>query len=96
MSSELIQLPHEVDGPPMLLFWTLDEILPVISMLFVGIVVGKLLPMLILGIIIMHFYQKLLNANPDGLAMHLMYWYCGITVGRKLTIPNPFSREFIQ
>ncbi|EKT4478446.1 MULTISPECIES: type IV conjugative transfer system protein TraL [Pseudomonas] len=96
MSSDFIQLPHEVDGPPMLLFWTLDEILPVISMLFVGIVVGKLLPMLILGIIIMHFYQKLLNANPDGLAMHLMYWYCGITVGRKLTIPNPFSREFIQ
>jgi conjugal transfer pilus assembly protein TraL len=47
-----LELPHGVDDPPSLLLWRLDDLIPLILMLVVGILSYRLLLFLVIGFVL--------------------------------------------
>lgn len=96
MSNELVKIPAGIDEPPHVLFWRLDEVMPI----GIGLVAGVLLAQLIIctgvGLLLARFYRKFCDNRPDGYLLHAIYWYMGAVTSKVIrTMPNSYEREFI-
>ena len=88
-----LELPHGVDDPPSLLLWRLDDLIPLILMLVVGILSDRLLLFLVIGFVLSRLYGRFRDSRPDGFALHWCYWH-GLLPLPARTCPNPFSRTW--
>lgn len=68
-----VKIPRYVDSQMQVLFWEIDEIVPVVALMGVGIVTDTLSYMLVLMIIVWKVFGKFKNNNLDGILMHLAY-----------------------
>ena len=50
--SHPVEIPRHVDDPPTLLLWRIDDLVPVVLMLVLGILADQLLVFLLLGIVL--------------------------------------------
>ncbi|MGN1393019.1 MAG: type IV conjugative transfer system protein TraL [Succinivibrionaceae bacterium] len=91
---EAIEFPHGVDEPPIILLWSIDELLPLIVGILIGMQIGQALICTIIGLFISKLYSRFLDIKPQGYLLHLLYWY-GIYFRSYRTMPNPFKREFV-
>ncbi len=88
-----IELPKYIDEPPTILLWSIDELVPFILGLVIGMQIGQALICTLLGLIVTRVYQRYLHQNPDGFVNHWLYWH-GLTFSESRSVPNPFERDF--
>jgi len=65
-----LALPHGVDDPPSLLLWRLDDLIPLILMLVIGMLTDRLAVFLVLGVMLSRLYGRFRDSRPDGFALH--------------------------
>ena len=87
-----VTIPRYIDDPPHLLMWQLDEMLPVLIGIVIGMIIGSPTYTIIAGIVVGRFYKKIKNSRPDGFFYHYVYWYTGIG-GKGRSMINPFIRR---
>ena len=92
---EPVYISHSIDEPPKLFFWSIDEAMPFFVALAVGIITGRLLPMIILGVVVSRVSGGFLARASEKYFMHLCYWKFGVTFGGGTFVPESFDREFI-
>lgn len=94
--SEPIKIPDGIDEPMQVLFWRIDEVLPIGVGLVAGVLLAQLTICLGIGLILARVYRRFCDNRPDGYVLHAIYWYMG-TAGSKHTrsMPNSYEREFI-
>lgn len=90
---EAIELPRAIDEPPTILLWSADEIAPLAISIVFGMFIGQAFIAVILGMVITHFYRRLLSSSQEGLLIHMLYWY-GLGPFNYRTMPNPYIRCF--
>jgi len=86
-----LDLPHGIDDPPSLLLWRLDDLIPLILMLMIGILADRLLLFVLFGLGLSRLYGRFRDSRPDGFALHWAYWH-GLVPLAARSCPNPFSR----
>lgn len=96
MSSDPTVIPAHIDEPPHVLFWRLDEVMPIGIGLVAGVLIAQLIICTGLGLVLARFYRRFCDNRPDGFLLHAIYWYMG-SIGMKQTrtMPNSYEREFI-
>ena len=96
MSDEPVKIPAYIDEPPYLLFWRMDEVLPIGVGLVAGILLAQLTICMLVGVVLARFYRRYCDNRPKGYMLHAVYWYMG-RVGFKQhrTFPNSYERDFI-
>jgi conjugal transfer pilus assembly protein TraL len=77
-----LELPHGVDDPPSLLLWRLDDLIPLILMLVIGMLTDRLVMFLLLGLVLSRLYGRFRDSRPDGFALHWCYWRRWRFIGR--------------
>ena len=92
--SQPVEIPRHVDDPPTLLLWRIDDLVPVVLMLVLGILADQLLVFVLLGIVLVRLYGRFRDSRPDGYALHWAYW-AGLLSLRGRTTPNPFIRRWL-
>lgn len=90
---EQIEMPRFTDDPPTVLLWSIDELVPLIAGLVLGMQAGQALFFTTLGFLCMHIYRKYMDRSPDGYILHMLYWH-GFSLSSGRTVPNPFIREW--
>jgi conjugal transfer pilus assembly protein TraL len=88
-----LALPHGVDDPPSLLLWRLDDLIPLILMLVIGMLTDRLAVFLVLGVMLSRLYGRFRDSRPDGFALHWCYWH-GLLPLPARSCPNPFRRTW--
>ncbi|WP_298637040.1 type IV conjugative transfer system protein TraL [uncultured Umboniibacter sp.] len=87
-----IDIPSRCDDPPHLLLWSLDQILPVIMGLLIGMVLDMALIFTVVGIVMAKAYSKYRDSMPNGFLMHALYHY-GVMPARGRVMINPFLKR---
>lgn len=91
---EAVKIPKRIDEPPTLLLWTIDELIPVVIGLLVGIMANQALIFTCIGLLLTRLYKKYRDNHPDGYFLHILYWY-GFGFIKARSFPNPFVRELL-
>lgn len=68
-----IPIPRYVDSQMQVLFWEVDEVVPVVALMGVGIMTDTLSYMFVIMIVVWHLFGKFKDSNLDGILMHLAY-----------------------
>jgi len=79
----------------MFFFWSIDEAMPILLCLGIGIVVKKTMLALFIGYIVVRIYRRLKESNPDRFFLHMAYHF-GILPVATRTLVNPFEERIIQ
>jgi conjugal transfer pilus assembly protein TraL len=86
------RIPRHVDLPQLILAWTIDEILPVLVLLVVGIVTDYFFTCLALGVGLLTLVRRFRESKPDGYLLYWLYWH-GLLPLTARTAINPFQRR---
>lgn len=91
---KVMPFPTHIDEPKQYLLWSVDEIVPIATMLAVGVVVKQALVCFVIGLLLSRVYRRYKDSRPDGYLFHMLYW-TGILPESVRTFPSPFRRFFI-
>ncbi|WP_075881783.1 type IV conjugative transfer system protein TraL [Vreelandella massiliensis] len=91
---EPVNIPTRCDEPVHIMFWRLDEMLPVFVGMCFGLLIGQVMLCMAIGAIITHFFKKYLDLHPDGFMLHIVYWY-GVTRKKARLMINPYIRTLL-
>jgi conjugal transfer pilus assembly protein TraL len=91
---EAVKIPRHADDPPHLLLWSMDEVVPIVAGITFGILVGKMLICMGIGVIFSQVYKRFRDNHTDGYLVHALYWL-GVPVSPSKHFPNPFIRRFL-
>lgn len=82
------RIPRMLDRPKQLFFWEVDEVIPIVGLVGVGIISNMLFFSLVTGIIAAKVVKKLKTGKMDGVMFHLLHWYgvFNLRCGRKRNI----------
>ncbi len=69
-----IEIPRFVDSQVQVFFWEIDEIVPMVASVGIGIMTGALTYMLIPAFIITKLFSKYKEMHLDGILLHYAYW----------------------
>lgn len=69
--------------------------MPFFVALAVGIITGRLLPMIILGVVVSRVYGGFLARASEKYFMHLCYWKFGVTFGGGTLYLNPSTGSLL-
>lgn len=70
---DVVPIPRYVDAQMQVLFWELDEVVPVVALMGVGIMTDTLAYMFIVMVIVWKLFGRFKDNNLDGILMHLAY-----------------------
>lgn len=96
MEQKRIIIPERQDDSIQILFWSIEEFMPVMFGLTFGLFLGGIKNIALClggGLLIAYLYRRTTLNNLPGLMLHLMYRY-GIPVGGKQK--NAPTRSFIN
>lgn len=96
MSQEPVRIPAYIDDLPHVMFWRLDEVLPIGIGLVAGVLLAQLTLCTVVGLVLARVYRRYCDNRPDGYLLHAIYWYMG-SIGFKESriLPNSYQREYI-
>lgn len=86
------KIPNEIDTPDVFLLWSIDEMIPMATMLVIGILFSQVKVFLIIGVLFTWQLRKYKNLRPDGHMYHCLYWY-GFSILNRVMV-NPYQREW--
>jgi len=89
-----LELPHGVDDSPSLLLWRLDDLIPLILMVVIGMLTDRLAVFPVLDLVLSRLYGRFRDSRPDSFALQWCYWH-GLLPPRA-RCPNPFSRTWLS
>lgn len=90
-----VEIPQYIDDPVQILVWSADELIPVCSMMAVGMALERLTLFLVIAFVVLKYYRRFRDGKPDGVLYHSMYWY-GIMPTRGFSVRNPFERVYVS
>lgn len=90
------RIPNTIDEPPIFMFWSADEFVPLTAVLSMGFMSGWLTTSALVAWVVLKLYRKLRDGNPPGYAMHAAWWFGVGGPKSSRTIHNPYIREFRQ
>ncbi|PTZ29652.1 type IV conjugative transfer system protein TraL [Pseudomonas aeruginosa] len=94
--SEPIKIPAYIDQPPHVMFWRLDEVMPIGIGLVAGVLLAQLILCTVVGLLLARFYRRFCDNRPDGYLLHAIYWHWGaISCKSVRSMPNSYEREFV-
>lgn len=91
---EPVQIPTRCDEPVHILFWRLDELLPVFIGMCIGLIIGQVMLCMGAGFVVTHFFKKYVDQHPDGFLFHIVYWW-GFTRKKARLMINPYIRTLL-
>ncbi|GAB3472821.1 conjugal transfer pilus assembly protein TraL [Azotobacter beijerinckii] len=96
MSNDGVRIPAYIDEPPYVLFWRIDEVMPIGIAMVAGVLIAQLMVCLVVGFALARFYRRYCDNRPDGYLLHALYWHLGAISGKNArSMPNAYEREFI-
>lgn len=94
--SEPTKIPDYIDQPPHVMFWRLDEVMPIGIGLVAGILLAQLIICTVVGLLLARFYRRFCDNRPDGYLLHAIYWYWGAISWKPVrSMPNSYEKEFV-
>lgn len=94
MALAAIPIPRYIDSQYQVFFWEMDELIPLIVLIGVGIIFEILLWAIVFGAIIMVRFSRFKLARLDGVLVHMGYW-SGVMTLNKL-FKNGLVRELLN
>lgn len=88
-----IPLPRTCDDLPYVFIWRLDDFIPPIACLCIGILLGFPFAGLIAGFLMTFHYQRYRDGRPELWPLHWLYW-AGVYPGRGPSWRNPYLRTY--
>ena len=70
-----VKVPKHIDDPMQFAFWEIDEVIPVIALLFLGILTGTLTYMWPLMYLVVKLYQRYKTTARRGALLHFLFFY---------------------
>lgn len=89
-----VRIPRRCDDPIHLLLWSLDEMLPLLLGLTIGVLLGKALICSVIGMAMTNLYRRFQDLHPRGYLNHLLYWY-GFMSFKAKSMKNPFVKRYL-
>lgn len=68
-----VPIPRYVDSQYQFLLWEIDEAIPIIAIIALGMVTETLTYMFVPGVIFASVYRKYKHSHLDGVLMHIAY-----------------------
>lgn len=93
MALPQVSIPRYVDAQPMLFFWELDELAPLVLLLAIGIGVHELTYALLACIPISKFIAKWKDGRLDGALSHFAFRQGVVPLHKRF--PNGLQREWV-
>ena len=90
---EPTQLPTYLDEPLQILLWSIDEVVPIIGGLVIGMAIGQAFVCLMLGVAVTHFYRRFRDNHASSYLQHKFYAW-GFYSSDARTIVNPFIKNW--
>jgi conjugal transfer pilus assembly protein TraL len=94
MSLPVVNIPRYIDSQYQVFFWEMDELIPLIVFIGVGIIFEILLFALVIGGVLTMRFSRFKLARLDGVLVHAGYWL-GMFSLNKL-FKNGLIREFMN
>lgn len=93
---ERIRVPRLVDQPPMVLFWSVEELMLIGFSAAIGMYIEQLVICFFMGMLFIRRYRKFNDSQLDGFYMHYCYHIGLFAQGAGRTMPPTSIREFLQ
>ena len=90
---EPIQQPVYLDEPLQILLWSIDEVVPIIGGLVIGMAISQAFICLLLGVAVTHFYRRFRDNHAASYLRHMVYRW-GFYASDARTVVNPFIRNW--
>ncbi len=89
--SSRIPVPLYVDSPQQVLIFSIDELVPVVLFLGLGILIDQAFILTCAGIGLAKAQRRYIDSMPDGFMLHWLYW-TGLYPVKSRTLPNALRR----
>ncbi len=93
MALQTVTIPRFIDSQYQLFWWEMDELVPLIVFIGVGIIFEVLLYAMIAGGLLMVRFSRFKLARLDGVLIHLAYWFGLLSLNKVFR--NGLVREMI-
>jgi len=93
--SDPLKMPRGLDDPHQVLLWSVDELVPFLTFLVIGVMMQQVLFFGIVGFALSRILRRYKDQRPDGFLLHIIYWF-GFMPERGRVVPNPFRRKWHQ
>lgn len=94
MALQTVTVPRFIDSQYQIFFWEMDELVPLIVFIGVGIIFEVLLWALLAGLILTVRFSRFKLARLEGVLVHLAYWFGVLTLNKRFT--NGLVREMLN
>ncbi|MFH0810111.1 MAG: type IV conjugative transfer system protein TraL [Pseudomonadota bacterium] len=81
---EIPRIPRYLDSMPQILFWELDDMMFLVSGVFMGIGTGHVLIGMLLGALATRYYARAKEQHLPGYLVHWLYFRAGLSPVRSL------------
>jgi conjugal transfer pilus assembly protein TraL len=88
------RIPNYVNDPNIMLLWTVDELIPVLTMITIGFFSDNLTISLVCSWGFLKYYRKHRDAHHRGYLKHWVYWQ-GLMPIKSRVMENPFVKRLI-
>ncbi len=68
------RIPHYIDDPPQFLFWELDEAIPVLAGMGIGIMLNSMICYGAAGLVVSRIVARLKKGKHQNFMIHWLYW----------------------
>lgn len=92
---KFVKIPREIDAPPQILWFEVDELGAFFGCFFFGILTRELLPFLALGVLALWGAMRLKRGRSEGVIFHILWWY-GVSFFGPKRGPQPGMSMFIE
>jgi len=87
-------LPKGIDDPLQILLFRIDDLLPFLIALFVGVLTEQLTGCLLCGLLLVRVFRRFRENRLEGWLQHQLYWL-GLWPLAGRTLRNPFQRRYV-
>ncbi|WNL48400.1 type IV conjugative transfer system protein TraL (plasmid) [Dyella sp. BiH032] len=89
-----VQIPRHVDAPQRFLLWTVDQAIPFLIIVGLGIFLKMLFVSICVGIAVSWYFNRYRESRADAFLKHMFWWYGMSSVKSSVrSVVNPFMRR---
>jgi conjugal transfer pilus assembly protein TraL len=91
---ERINIPRYINSQVQVFWWEIDEIIPLFTVIGLGIMSGALTYMLPVGLYVTWQFGRYKKSHLDGALLHIAFWHGVISLNKKYK--NGLVRELVN